>query len=272
MSAATVADPARLLQGARLAREPLSHDALGTLDSLDQAYAVQRAGIALRRDSGERLCGVKMGFTSRAKMLQMGVSEMIIGQLTDAMCVPDGEGLDAGAFIHPRIEPEIALLLARDLPPSPGPDDLARSVAAVAPALEIIDSRFRDFRFDLNAVVADNTSAAAFVVGSWQRLPAAIDNLGLAMHVSSGSAAAARTSTHVGTTAAILGDPWRSLAAAARLAARHGLVIPAGAVVLCGAATAAQPLPQTGLVELEMAGLGRVRLRVAPRSAAAWAT
>jgi 2-oxo-3-hexenedioate decarboxylase len=269
MSDAHLREAAERLHRARVAREALAQEAVGGIRTLSEAYRVQSAGIALRAAAGERVCGVKMGFTSRAKMIQMGVTEMIIGQLTDAMRVADGEQLDARACIHPRIEPEIAMLLGRDLPPCPGPDDLALCVDAVAPALEIIDSRFRDFRFDLHAVVADNTSAAAFVVGAWQRLPASIDNLGLAMHITAGSGAAARTGTSVGTTAAILGDPWRSLAAAARLAALHQLRIPAGSIVLCGAATAALPLPETGLVELEMARLGRVRLHVSSALAAA---
>ena len=257
----------RLLHDARLARTPVSQERLGSLGSLATAYAVQAAGIALRLEAGERVCGLKMGFTSRAKMAQMGVSEMIVGQLTDAMRAVDGAALATGSFIHPRVEPELAMLLGRELPAAAGPDDLARCVAAVAPALEVIDSRYADFRFDLNAVVADNTSAAAFVVGSWQPLPRAIDNLGLAMRVTHVSEQGARSETQLGTTAAILGDPWRSLHAAARLAALHGLVVPAGSVVLAGAATAAVSLPVHGRVEMEMASLGRVRLWLSPAQA-----
>lgn len=257
----------QLLHEARLSRTPLPQERLGSIGSLATAYAVQAAGIALRIGAGERACGLKMGFTSRAKMAQMGVSEMIVGQLTDAMRAVDGGVLATGMFIHPRVEPELAMLLGRDLPAAAGPDDFARCVEAVAPALEIIDSRYADFRFDLNAVVADNTSAAAFVVGSWQPVTRALDNLGLAMRVTHVSEQGARSETQLGTTAAILGDPWCSVSAAARLAALHGVAVPAGSVVLAGAATAAVSLPVRGRVELEMASLGRVRLWLSPTPA-----
>jgi 2-oxo-3-hexenedioate decarboxylase len=257
----------QLLHEARVARTPVAQEQLGSLGSLATAYAVQAAGIGLRIQAGERVCGLKMGFTSRAKMAQMGVSEMIVGQLTDAMRAIDGGVLDTSLFIHPRVEPEVAVLLGRDLPAGASPDDFVRCVDAVAPALEVIDSRYANFRFDLNAVVADNTSAAAFVVGSWQPVSRSIDNLGLALRVAHVSEQGARSETQLGTTSAILGDPWRSVSAAARLAALHGLVVPAGSVVLAGAATAAVALPAQGRVELEMASLGRVRLWLSPTPA-----
>ena len=259
MSAAALAlDEARIV--ARAAEQAdVAHLAQATAgDGVHRAYAIQHAGIALRIGRGEVLCGIKMGFTSRAKMAQMGVSEMIVGQLTDAMRLDDSAVLRRTAFIHPRVEPEIAFRLSRELPASPGVEDIARCVDAVAPAMEIIDSRYRDFRFDLDAVVADNTSAAAFVVGAWCVPPARLDNLGLVMRIEGGAQAV----EVAGSTAAILGDPWRALAAAARLAAQHGLRIPAGAIVLAGAATAAEALPARGFAQAEMAGLGRVQFHI----------
>src|SRR4051794_10935365 len=133
--------------------------------TLDEAYAVQRAGIALRVGRGDRLVGVKLGFTSEAKARQMGVSDVIIGQLTANTEVPDGGTVDLSTMVHPRIEPEVAFRLGTEL--SPDNDDPLSRVAEVAPALEIIDSRYRDFRFSLEDVVADNTSAAGFAVGQW---------------------------------------------------------------------------------------------------------
>lgn len=259
--AARLQAAAHALDQARMLRQPLDQGQI-ELRGVEEAYAVQAAGMALREARGERQYGIKMGFTSRAKMQQMGVSEMIAGRLGEAGRAEDGGELSRAAFIHPRIEPEIAFLLSRDLgedtDATPGPDELARAVDAVAPALEIIDSRYRDFRFDLPAVVADNTSAAAFVVGAWQPVRPMLDTLGLLMHLPQPQR------TVCGCTAAILGDPWRALAAAVRLANRHGLPLRAGAIVMAGAATAAEPLPERGLVTLEMSGLGRVQLHVVP--------
>jgi aldehyde dehydrogenase (NAD+) len=57
-----------------------------------------------------------MGFTSRAKMVQMGVHDMIWGRLTDAMAVQDGGQVSLGRFVHARVEPELAFLLGKPLP------------------------------------------------------------------------------------------------------------------------------------------------------------
>ena len=57
--------------------------------SLADAYSVQKQSIARRIARGERQVGIKMGFTSRAKMVQMGLSDMIWGRLTDGMLIAD---------------------------------------------------------------------------------------------------------------------------------------------------------------------------------------
>ncbi|MFV6026854.1 2-keto-4-pentenoate hydratase [Streptomyces sp. NPDC056264] len=211
----------------------------------DEAYAVQEALVARRLARGERLTGFKLGFTSRAKMRQMGVSDLIHGRLTDRMAIPDGGRVDTSALIHPRVEPEVAFLLGDTL--RPGGDPLA-AVAAVAPALEVIDSRYHGFRFSLPEVIADNTSAAGYAVGPWSA-PGDLDNLGVLLELDG-------RLTETGSTAAILGSPLRALAAAARLA---GALEP-GTVVLAGAATAAVPLPPGTHVRATVAGLGTVHL------------
>ncbi|MFV2089000.1 4-oxalocrotonate decarboxylase, partial [Micromonospora sp. LOL_021] len=91
----------------------------------------------------------------------VGVDEPILGQLTDTTQVPDGGNVDICGLIHPRVEPEIAFLL--DRPPTPG-TPFTDAVRAVAPALEVIDSRYANFTFSLPDVIADNTSAALYVV------------------------------------------------------------------------------------------------------------
>lgn len=228
---------------------------------LDTAYATQHALIARRVARGERITGLKLGFTSQAKAQQMGVHDVIIGTLTDAMRVDDGAVFDRRAAIHPRIEPEVAYLLASDIDGTDingaGADrPLSELVAAVAPALEIIDSRYRDFRFSLSDVVADNTSAAGYVIGPWTPFDraGALDNRAVRLEVDG-------RVTATGSTAAILGDPGRAIAAAARLAARHGFTLRAGTVLLAGAATAAVALPDDGVVEATITGLGSVSVR-----------
>ncbi|WBB54617.1 fumarylacetoacetate hydrolase family protein [Verrucosispora sp. WMMD573] len=221
---------------------------------VDAAYAVQTALVQRRLDRGERLVGLKMGLTSKAKMAQVGVDEVIWGRLTDAMRVSDGGTVDVAQFIHPRVEPEVAFLLDR-LPETGEPvGDFTDAVRAVAPAIELIDSRYANFTFSLPDVIADNTSAGAFVIGPWSPVPDGLDNLGVLLEVDGRVA-------QVGSTAAILGDPRRALDEGIRLAGRHGVRLREGWVFLAGAATAAVPLRAGAHVRAVVEKLGTASLR-----------
>ncbi|TDC70426.1 4-oxalocrotonate decarboxylase [Actinomadura sp. GC306] len=211
------------------------------------AYAVQRAGIELRRRRGERLAGVKMGFTSRAKMVQMGVDDVIWGLLTDRMLAESS--VDVSGLIHPRIEPEIAYLIGREVR---SPAEAESAVAGVAVGFEVLDSRYADFKFTLPDVIADNASAARFGFGAWHP-PRDVSNIGLLVEIDG------RT-VQTGSSAAILGDPARSLRAAARVALGAGMTLEPGWIVLAGAATAAVPLPKDAHVRVTGAGLGAVEV------------
>jgi 2-oxo-3-hexenedioate decarboxylase len=127
----------------------------------------------------------------------------------------------------------------------------------VAPALEVIDSRYRDFKFSLADVVADNCSAAAIVVGSWAD-PASVDvgNLGLLLEVDGQVA-------QLGSSAAILGHPVRSLVAAARLVGAAGERLEPGDLLMAGGATEAVAIGPGSRVRLEMERLGGVGFRLA---------
>ena len=223
--------------------------------SLEDAYAVQRTSIARRLARGETRIGIKMGFTSRAKMVQMGVSDLIWGRLTSGMLVEDGGSVSLAKYVHPRVEPEVAFLIGKPLAGRVTAMQALDAVDAVAPALEIIDSRYQDFRFSLTDVVADNSSSSGFVVGPWSRPGADLSNLGLVMAFDGRPQA-------FGSTAAILGHPLRSLVAAARVVAEAGERLSPGDLVLAGGATAASALVAGSFVSLEMHTLGRCGFRV----------
>jgi len=223
--------------------------------SLDEAYSVQRASIERRIARGETRIGIKMGFTSRAKMVQMGVSDLIWGRLTSGMLVEDGGSIALSDYVHPRVEPEVAFLVGRTLAGRVTPAQALAAVEAVAPALEIIDSRYEDFRFSLTDVVADNSSSSGFVVGPWRSPATDLDNLGLVMAFDGRPQA-------FGSTAAILGHPLRSLVAAARVVAEAGETLSPGDLVLAGGATAASALVASSFVSLEIQTLGRCGFHV----------
>jgi 2-oxo-3-hexenedioate decarboxylase len=188
-------------------------------------------------------------------MVQMGIADVIWGRLTSGMQVEEGGGLAFRQCIHPRVEPEIAFVLKKALAGNVTAAEALASVEAVAPALEIIDSRYRDFKFSLTDVVADNASSSGFVIGPWCDPRADFSNLGMVMTIDG-------RAVQVGSSAAILGHPLRSLVAAARLSAAAGEPLQAGWVVMAGGATPAEWLRPGSHVAVEIERLGSAGFRV----------
>lgn len=219
--------------------------------TLADAYEIQKRTIDRRLDRGEHLVGVKMGFTSQAKMIQMGLSDQIWGRLTDGMVIEDGGVLDPHRFIHPRVEPELAVRLKAPLHGPVSEAEAWDAVDSVAAALEVIDSRYKDFRFSLTDVVADNASSSAFVVGPWQSPDIDISDLAMELSIDG-------ETRQTGSSAAILGHPVKSLVAAARLAGEAGLTLESGWIVMLGGATSAEALAGAQHVNLEAEILGSV--------------
>ena len=223
--------------------------------SLDEAYEVQRLTIGRCLERGEKLVGLKMGFTSVAKMEQMGVHDMIWGRLTDRMEIPAGGNMELSKFIHPRVEPEIAFRISEDLDQEVPLEELKSVCDGVAPALEVIDSRYENFKFSLEDVVADNCSSSGFVIGNWKSANVSIDALNMELIING-------ESKHMGSSAAILGDPWKSLQAATRLAVQYKEPIKKGHIILAGAATAAEFLQAHDSVLVNVAELGSTGFNV----------
>ncbi len=245
---------ARLDEAARTATPIAQLSAEVTL-TLEEAYAVQALSLALRAARGEPRIGMKMGFTSRAKMVQMGVDAMIWGRLTRAMALEEGGTVAHEQYVHPRVEPEVAFLIKRRLTGRVTMPEALAAVEAVAPALELIDSRYRDFKFSLTDVIADNTSAAGLVLGPWHRPDQDVANLGIVLSFDG-------EPRQIGSSAAILGSPLRSLVAAAALVAEADEALEPGSVVMAGGATTAEALAPGTHVLLEMERLGRVAFDV----------
>lgn len=227
--------------------------------SWEDAYAVQDSLRALKQARGVRIAGLKMGFTSRAKMAQMGVSDPIHGFLTDDGALTDGGTLHCAGLIHPKVEAEIAFVTRRDLT---GPGCHAGAVLAatdcVLPALEVIDSRYENFRFDLKSVIADNTSAARYMVGGTPHTVEWLDlrNLGVVMEKNGQIVSIAAAS-------AVLGHPAQSVAMLANMLGRQGRFIPAGTLILTGGITEAVPVAPGDTLSIRFQHLGSLSLSVA---------
>jgi len=226
-----------------------------TAFTVEDAYQVQKLSVDRRLSRGERRIGVKMGLTSRAKMLQVGVDEVAWGRLTDAMLVEEGTALSRARYVHPRVEPEVAFLMKAPLAGKVTAAAALAAVEAIAPAMEIIDSRYENFKFALEDVIADNTSSSGLVIGSWCDPRIDFSNLGVILEIDG-------EVVQVGSTAAILGHPIRSLVAAARLVAEAGEQINAGDIVMAGGITAAPNLAPGQTVRTTVQDLGAVMFQV----------
>ncbi len=225
----------------------------------DDAYAIQDAILARKLARGARVVGLKAGLTSHAKMRQMGVTDPVFGFLVDDYSVAEGSEVATRELIHPKVEPEIAFVLKAALK---GPGCHIGTVLAatdfVMPGIEVIDSRYRDFKFDLKSVVADNTSAARFVVGGLPQRPDAVDlrTVGLVLEKNGQPVA-------LGAGAAVLGHPAAAVAALANHLGRRGQEIPAGSMILSGGVTEAVAVAAGDSITLRVQGMGSVSLRFA---------
>lgn len=228
---------------------------LGSEFSVADAYDIQTLSIARRYDRGETFAGLKLGFTSRAKRVQMGVDDLIWGRLTNTMQAYDGDTFNTQNSVHPRIEPEVAFILKKDINRTINLAEVPSFIEAIAPALEIIDSRYQNFKFSLADVVADNCSSSGFILGNYHKPDTAVDNLGIILHVNG-------KPIHTGSTASILGNPLRALPEISRLATAYGQALPAGSIILAGAATPAVHIHTGDFVQLEMEQLGSVSLHI----------
>ena len=226
-----LADVLMACEDGRTDRDPLT-DEWPELD-LQTAYAVQDEVLRRKLADGQSVVGVKLGLTSRAKQQRMNVHAPLTGWLTDAMVLPAGVPVPQGELIHPRAEPEIVFVMGA---PLEGPGVTAATamsaVESVYAGVEIIDSRYRDFRFTLADVVADIASSARFTVGSVGRRPMDLD---LAMEACLLEVDGVVVDSATG--AAVQGHPAEALALAANDLARRGLRIEAGWLVLTGGMT-----------------------------------
>nr|WP_103335712.1 fumarylacetoacetate hydrolase family protein [Amycolatopsis sp. CA-126428] len=235
-------------------REPLS---AGWPDlDVDTAYAIQDEALRQRRARGETLIGVKLGLTSRAKQERMGIDAPLLAWLTDAMVLPIGAPVPHDELIHPRAEPELVFVLGRRLA---GPGVTAATALAavdrVYGGIEVIDSRYADYRFTLPDAVADNGSSAYFSLGPVGVAPASLDlSLEAALLEVDGQI------VDTATGAAVQGHPAEALALAANTLAARGLALEPGWLVLTGGMTDAVPLRPGSRLAAHFSHLGSLTL------------
>ena len=216
------------------------------------AYALQERQLAMQLETGEKQVGWKMGLTSEAKRRQMNLDAPLYGFLTASMEVKNGSLSSLRGKIHPKIEPEIAFLIGRELSGAHVTREEALSACmGVCAALEILDSRYDQFKyFSMEDVIADNSSSSEFILGPWLKDFRSLDLLNLKMEMSVGGEVAER-----GVSSDISGDPVVSIIELCSLLSERGQKLKAGSLVLAGAATSAVSLKPGLNIDLRVDGL-----------------
>lgn len=224
---------------------------------VDDAYAIQRMGIAQRMGSGARLMGHKVGLTSRAMQEQFSVDEPDYGHLLSDMFVLEGMTIPASDLCSPRVEPEVAFVLKQGLTgPGITVADVLRATDFILPAIEVIDSRIKDWRITLPDTVADNASSARVVLGANPVPPSRLD-LRLIGSVLRKKGKVEET----GISGAVLGSPVSALCWLANKLASFEVGLEAGQVVMPGSCTRAVAVGSGDHVRAEFDGLGFVSVR-----------
>ena len=219
-------------------------------DAFDIQWEIRRR----KEARGNKVVGLKMGLTSWAKMAQMGVETPCYGFLADYFAIPDGGDIKVDELIHPKIEAELAFITNKDLKgPGIHIGDVLAATELVMPAVEVIDSRYKDFKFDLKSVIADNSSSSRFMTGGVAKPVSEVDlkNIGVVMMING-------EVVQTGAGAAVLGHPAASVAMLANMLGERGETLPAGTFVMIGAITAAVQINKGDSFTVLFDGLGSI--------------
>jgi 2-oxo-3-hexenedioate decarboxylase len=190
-------------------------------------------------------------------MKQMGVPNPCYGYLADYFAYGDGAEIKIDELIHPKVEAEIAFVLKDDLEgPGCHIGDVLAATDFVMPAVEIIDSRYKDFKFDLKSVIADNSSSSRYVTGGRSRKVEDLDlkTLGVVMEING-------EVVQLGAGAAVLGHPATAIAMLANMLGERGEKLKAGEYILSGAITAAVAVNKGDNVTVKFQDLGTLSFK-----------
>jgi len=231
---------------------------------VDKAYAVQQHLTRERVAAGATIIGRKIGLTSPAVQVQLGVDQPDFGVLFDDMLYRNGDTVPFHVVLQPRVEAEVAFVLGQDL--SDGDLDLDQICEAVdyaVAAIEICGSRIADWDISLADTVADNASAGVFVLGAERRVLEDFEPRTVAMTM-----AVTGQDDSTGTGEACLGDPLIALQWLARQAHGVGDPLRAGQIVLSGALGPMRPVAPGAVVSARITGLGDISVRFSEEQSA----
>ncbi len=221
---------------------------------IDTAYKIQLGLMQLKDADGEKIVGKKIGLTSKAMQNMLKVDQPDYGHILEAMVLDNGARVAMSDLIQPKVEPEIAFVLDRDLQgPGVTPVQVLASTRFVVPAIEVIDSRIEGWKIKLCDTIADNASSARVVLGGPPRHVTQLD-LRLIGMVMEKNGEVAQT----GAGAAVLGHPANAVAWLANAVGRFGVSLKAGEIIMPGALSGAVDVTAGDAIRVSFDGLGSV--------------
>lgn len=244
-----------------------------TYPELTEAEAYEGQALRVKRmmELGHRPVGYKLGGTSLAKQKQLAstiydkggvavkTTRVVYGRLMDYMELGAEEDLSFSQVLHPKVEPEMAFIIGDDISGAyVTAADVMYVTEWVAPAFEIIDSRFHDFkigsRYD---AIIDNTSSARFKLGVGRKAPGELNLADVGMRL-----AVNGKNTGFGAGASVMGHPARAVAALVQGLAQEGGGLKKGDIILSGAITPSTPVKVGDSLRADFGGLGYVEINI----------
>ncbi|MGH7809550.1 MAG: 2-keto-4-pentenoate hydratase [Candidatus Binatia bacterium] len=223
----------------------------------DEAYRIQLYLIEMKKADGARVVGKKIGLTSKAMQKMLNVDQPDYGHLLDNMVLQDGAACRVDELIQPKIEPEIAFVLDRELKgPGVTPPQVLAATRFVVPALEIIDSRIEGWKIKLCDTIADNASSARVVLGNSPRRVDERDLKLVGMILEKNG-----DIVQTGAGGAVLGHPAVAVAWLANAVGQFGVSLGAGDIIMPGALCGAVDVSAGDLLQASFDGLGSVSVR-----------
>lgn len=231
--------------------------------TIEDAYRISNAWVELKRRQGATVLGHKIGLTSRAMQQVAKINEPDYGALLDDMRFEQGTDIPVERFITPKLEIELAFVLARPLA-GPGVTifDVLSATEYVVPAIEIIDSRID--RVDpptgatrtVRDTIADNAAGAGIIMGGRPVRPHDFD-----LRWVGGLLSRNGVIEETGLAAGVLNHPANGIAWLANKLGQWGEGLAAGEVLLAGSFTRPVDVARGDVFHADYGPLGSIACR-----------
>ncbi|WP_085993281.1 2-keto-4-pentenoate hydratase [Oceanobacillus senegalensis] len=222
--------------------------------TVDEAYRIQLGVIEHKKNNGDKVVGKKIGLTSKAMQEMLGVDQPDYGHLLKSMIYEEDSVVSLEQFIQPRVEFEIGFVLKEQLKgPGVTVEDVVKATDYVVPAIEIIDSRIRNWEIAFEDTVADNGSSVGAIIGKDSKPISDIDlpKVEMSLYKNDQFFDSAFGS-------AVMGNPVEAVAWLANAVGAYDISLDPGEIILAGALSKAVPIEDGDSFKAEFSNLGTV--------------